>query len=1059
MTNIKLTHRTALRLMTCCLLAAPLPLMTTQYAQAAVSNVDQSEVIQGSVVDANGDPVINATVVIASQSGVGTITDFDGNFQIKAKPGTKLRISYIGMKTVEVPAKQGMKVVLQDDSNMLQGVEVVAYGTQKKVTVTGALSSVKSEDLVRTPVGSVNNVLGGQISGVTTVQYSGEPGSDAAEIFVRGQGTWADASPLIQVDGVERSMSDIDPNEIESITVLKDASATAVFGVRGANGVVLITTKRGQEGKAKINFSTSFSALTPTKMVDQADSYGYATFHNLMNDMDGTPRQFSDQILQKFQSGSDPIRFPSMQWADYIMKDVTLQSQHNMTISGGTKKVRYFISAGMYTVGGLFKEFDMDYDYGYQYQRFNYRTNLDLDVTRTTTLSINVARTVDEADKPYTSQGSSGMIKNIYYATPFSSAGIVDGKKVNSATDYADLTLPFTGSNPFAYYGAGFSQTSNNKLQMDLQLKQKLDFITKGLSWKIKGSYNTAFTISKTGSSSVASYTPVLQDDGSILYRKSGETTIPSYSTSSNSSRNWYFETALNYSREFGDHTIGGLLLYNQSRSYYPSTYSAIPHGYVGIVGRVTYDYKNRYMAEFNIGYNGSENFAPDKRFGTFPAFSAGWIVSDETFFKPIIKVVNFMKLRGSIGLVGNDKVGGDRFMYTPDSYIVNNGAVGTSAYTGSTPAGYNFGTTNSGNTQRGSLEASKHNPDVTWETALKRDLGVDLHFLDGRLKANFDYYWEHRKDLLLRAADTPGIIGFTVPYTNQGETKSWGYEVTLNWNDKIGKEFRYWVKANLSYNQSEIIERKEQTYNNEYQYQRGNRIGANYLYKFWGLYYPGCEADYEKEMGHPFPKQTLVNEECGLRPGDAVYVDMDGNGVVDANDQVRGLGYTNDPEYMAGLSLGFNYKGFSFNAQLTAAWNVNRLISDVFRQPFLSNQSVTQGGLLQYHIDNSWTTENQDLDAEYPRPTWKNANQNYASSDLYLKDSKYLRLKTIQVAYDFKFPFMKKLGMNQLQLALSGYNLLTFTPYLWGDPEARASSAPSYPLQRTYTASLKIGF
>ena len=1059
MTNMKLTHRTALRLMMCSMLAVPLPMLTTQDAQAAVANVDQTDVIKGTVVDSNEEPVIGASIMVVAKEGVGTITDFDGNFQIKVKPGTKLRISFIGMKTQEVAAKPGMKVVLQDDSNTLQAVEVVAYGTQKKVTVTGALSSVKSEDLTRTPVGSVNNVLGGQISGVTTVQYSGEPGSDAAEIFVRGQGTWADASPLIQVDGVERSMSDIDPNEIESVTVLKDASATAVFGVRGANGVVLITTKRGQEGKAKINFSTSFSALTPTKMVDQADSYGYATFHNLMNDMDGTPRQFSDQIIQKFKDGSDPIRFPSMRWADYIMKDVTLQTQHNMTISGGTKKVRYFISAGMYTVGGLFKEFDMDYDYGYQYERFNYRTNLDLDVTRTTTISINVAGTVDEADKPYTSQGSSGMIKNIYYATPFSSAGIVDGKKVNAATDYTDLTLPFTGSNPFAYYGAGFAQTSNNKLQMDLQLKQKLDFVTKGLSWKIKGSYNTAFTISKTGSASVASYTPVLQNDGSILYRKSGETTIPSYSASSSSSRNWYFETALNYSRAFGDHTIGGLLLYNQSRSYYPSSYSAIPHGYVGIVGRATYDDKNRYMAEFNIGYNGSENFAPDKRFGTFPAFSAGWVVSDEAFFKPVSKVVNFLKLRGSIGLVGNDKVGGDRFMYTPDSYTVNMGGVGTSSYVGTTPAGYNFGTTDDGNTQKGSLEASKHNPDVTWETALKRDLGFDMHFLKSRLKVNFDYYWEHRKDLLLRAADTPAIIGFTVPYTNQGETKSWGYEVTLNWNDKIGKDFRYWVKANLSYNQSEIIERKEQIYNNEYQYQRGNRIGANYLYKFWGLYYPGCEADYEREMGQPFPKQALVNEECGLRPGDAVYVDMDGNGVVDANDQVRGLGYTNDPEYMAGMSMGFSYKGFTFNAQLTAAWNVNRLISDVFRQPFISNQSQTQGGLLQYHIDHSWTTENQDLSAEYPRPTWKNANQNYASSDLYLKDSKYLRLKTVQIAYDFKFPFMKKLGMNQLQLALSGYNLLTFTPYLWGDPETRASSAPSYPLQRTYTASLKIGF
>jgi TonB-dependent SusC/RagA subfamily outer membrane receptor len=275
------------------------------------------------------------------------------------------------------------------------------------VTVTGALSSVKSEDLVRTPVSSVNNILAGQLSGVTTVQYSGEPGSDAADIFVRGKATWVNSSPLIQVDGVERSMTDIDPNEIESITVLKDASATAVFGVRGANGVVLITTKRGQEGKAKISFSTTWSALTPTKMVEQASSYDYALFYNQMRANDGLTPMFSDAVIQKFKDGSDPIRFPNTQWADYIMKDVTLQTQHNMNISGGNDKVRYFISAGMYTQGGLFKEFDMPYNYGYQYERFNYRANLDLMATKTTTISFNVSGNVNNADKPYTGQGSS----------------------------------------------------------------------------------------------------------------------------------------------------------------------------------------------------------------------------------------------------------------------------------------------------------------------------------------------------------------------------------------------------------------------------------------------------------------------------------------------------------------------------------------------------------------------------------------------------------------------------------------------------------------------------
>ncbi len=350
-------------------------------AQASIQDVKQQGTITGRVIDNTGEGVIGATVQVEDGSAQGTVTDFDGNFTINVKPGTKLKISYVGFESQVVAAKDGMVVTMAESSNMLNAVEVVAYGVQKKVTVTGAISSVKSEELTRTPVSSVNNVLAGQLSGVTTVQMSGEPGSDAADIFVRGKATFtgdANARPLIQVDGVERDMWDIDPNEIESITVLKDASATAVFGVRGANGVILITTKRGQEGKARISFNTSFSALMPTKMVEQASSLGYATFYNQMLANDRKNPLFSEAVIQKFTDGSDPILFPSMKWTDYLMKDVTLQQQHNVNISGGNKTVRYFISAGMFTQDGLFKEFDRPYDFGYQYERFNYRSNLDI---------------------------------------------------------------------------------------------------------------------------------------------------------------------------------------------------------------------------------------------------------------------------------------------------------------------------------------------------------------------------------------------------------------------------------------------------------------------------------------------------------------------------------------------------------------------------------------------------------------------------------------------------------------------------------------------------------
>ena len=1076
-------------------------------AIAEVQNVQQGELVKGTIVDDLGEPVIGASVVVVGGNAtLGTVSDMDGNFAIKVKPGSKIKISYLGFKDVILPAKTGMKVQLEAADHTLKEVEIVAYGVQKKVTLTGAISSVKSDDLIRTSVGSVNNVLGGQLSGVTTVQYSGEPGSDAAEIFVRGKATWGDSAPLIQVDGVERAMGDIDPNEIESVTVLKDASATAVFGVRGANGVVLITTKRGAQGKAKISASTSWTALTPTKMVEQASSYEYANFYNQMSYNDylqtanvavangkyasldaymADPKNafapsFSSGIIQKFQDGSDPIRFPSTRWADYIMKDVTLQQQHNLNISGGTDRVKYFISAGYYSQGGLFKEFGRGYDYGYQYQRFNYRSNLDLKATKTTTVSFNVAGNVSNADKPYTGQGSGGMIKNIYYATPFSSPGIVDGKMVYCTTDYTDgLNLPFLGSSGMAYYGNGFMQTNVNKIQMDLVLDQKLDFITKGLTFKVKGSYNSAYTINKQGNCGVATFNPLVQydEDGKIiynadgtpyiLYRQNGNDTDPSYKNSQGKARDWYLEGSFTYSRTFGKHTVNALALYNQSKQYYYSgtSYPDVPRSYVGLVGRVTYDYANKYLAEFNMGYNGSENFAPGRRFGTFPAGSLGWIVSEESFWKPISKIASFFKLRASWGLVGNDKtVDAIRFMYLADPFITGSyGLVSnclTSPYTDT--YGYLFGNAQSGTVSgtsgiAGAYESMKNNPDIGWEKAFKQDYGFDLNFLNDRLKTTFDYYREHRTDILVRDATVPSTIGFTMPYTNAGETKSWGWELSVGYNDKIGKDLRVWGKLNLSYNQNEIIEMRETPQKNDYMLAKGHRIGARSMYKFW-KYYEGeqTKAEYEQTFGKPFPTQLVAN----LQPGDCVYVDLDEDGKIDQNDMTRDNGYTDDPEYMAGLNLGFNYKRITFNAQLTGAWNVTRYITDVFRQPFFCSSNTTQGGLLSYHVNNTWTPGvNESQSALYPRATWANAVQNYAGSDLWEKDAKYLRLKTISVSYDFINPTFKKIGMNKCEVTLSGYNLFTLTPYKWGDPETRASNSPSYPLQRTYTISLNVGF
>lgn len=1008
--------------------------------------------ISGNVKDTDGYEVIGAGVFQEGTNN-GTVTDLDGNFVLSVPDGAEITVSSIGYKTVTftVDSRTEYTVVLESDSEALEGVEIVAYGVQQRVSVTGSLSSVKSEDIVRTPVSSVGNVLAGQLSGVTTVQYSGEPGSDAATIFVRGKGTWSDSSPLIQVDGVERSMSDINPEDIESITVLKDASATAVFGVRGANGVILVTTKRGAQGKATVNVNTSFSILTPTALVEQAGSYDYAMFYNQMRLNDGSPEVFSPEVIEKFRTNSDPIRFPSTRWTDYMMKDMTTQQNHSVNISGGTDRVRYFVSAGFMNQGGLFEEFGSPYHFGYQYQRFNYRANLDLDVTNTTKISFNVAGVVSDADKPRTGQGSTGMLRNIYYATPFSSPGLVDGKLVTTTTDYSDgVTLPFTGTNGLEYYSiGGFISTTINKLQMDLALEQELDFITKGLLFKVKGSYNTQYSSVMTGTAGRATYQPVIQPDGSLLYRKSGENTPISYDDSMSKARDWYFEASLNYNRTFGDHSVTGLVLYNQSKEYYPSSYSDIPRGYVGLVGRATYDYKKRYLLEFNIGYNGSENFHPDRRFGVFPAGSVGWVVSDEPFFEPIKSVVSFFKLRASWGLVGNDKIGGSRFMYLADPYIVNNGSLATRS-----GWAYNFGVDNSTN-HLGSYENARNNPNVSWEKAFKQNYGVDANFLGERLQASFDYYLEHRTDILLRNLTAPGIIGFDVPYANLGAVDSWGWEASLKWADRTGQNFNYWVNVNVSHNQNKVLEKYEQPYSNDYQYEKGNRIGARYMYQFFEFYNEDTPRRYEETFGQPFPQQLVE-----LKDGDAVFVDLDGNGIIDGNDKTRQLGYTDDPEYVLGLNAGFNWKNFEFNMQWTGAWGVTRMLGESFRMPFRSRTDYTTGGLLQYIVDNSWDPNNPSQDAEYPRATWTNGQvNNYQDCALYEKDASYLRLKTLMVAYNFDFPFFERLGISRAQLAFSGYNLLTFTPYIWGDPETTASTDPTYPLQRTYTLSLKLNF
>lgn len=1007
----------------------------------SIQTVQQNSIkVTGTVVDTNGDPVIGANVMVDG-STVGTITDIDGRFTLNVpKAGTKLRISFIGYKEQQVAAKKGVSlhVVMEDDAQQLGEVQVVAYGVQKKVSITGAISSMKGDDLLKTPAGSLSNILSGQITGISSVQYSGEPGADAAELFVRGKATWDNASPLIQVDGVERDFSQIDPNEVESITVLKDASATAVFGVRGANGVILITTKRGSEGKAKISFSTSAGVNVRTKELEFANSYQYASYYNDMMVNDGGVPTFNETQLEKFRTHSDPILYPDINWIDYCMDKAAFQSQHNLNISGGTDNMRYFVSAGMFTQGGMFKQFNATDNFNFDYKRYNYRANLDFDVTKTTLLSVNIGGRIESKRTPESGEDQNQLFRKLYWAVPFAGAGIIDGKRIVSNSDY----LPFTGTDGLAsYYGKGFRSTTTNVLNIDLALNQKLDMITKGLSLKLKGAYNSEYSNKKIASSSKASYTPVVDADGALVYRKEGSDSQLSYNEPDDQfgkARDWYMELALTYNRKFGDHNVSGLVLYNQSKRYYPAKYSDIPSGYVGLVGRATYDWKTRYMAEFNVGYNGSENFAPGMRYGLFPAGSLGWVVSEESFFQPIKQVINYFKLRASVGMVGNDNGGGNRFLYIPDSYI----------YKGD--AGYFFGT-NVGNKKPGAYESSKSYRDVTWETAVKQNYGVDVTFLKDRFNVSVDYFIEKRKDILSTPDYLPGILGMSLPTVNIGKTENKGFELLFKWNDKLKNDFRYWANLNLSFARNKIIFKNEVDQNEPWMYETGRQIGARSMYKFWGFYDETADLRYQSEFGRPIADHGIT-----LVPGDCVYMDLNNDGKLNGDDATRNMGFTDTPEYTAGLNLGFSWKNFDFSMQWTGAWNVDRMLSE-FRRPL---GDTNNKGLLLYQYETTWRSSADTYTAKYPRASSVHAANNYnLGSDLYLIDASYLRLKNIEIGYNFQFPFMKKMKLNDFRMYANGYNLLTLSGFKWGDPESRQSDRPNYPLTRVFNIGLKLGF
>ncbi len=1030
----------------------------------------QDLTVTGTVQDETGEPLIGVSVVIQGR-GAGGITDLDGNFRIQSvRRGATLEFSYVGYKTLQrrVEGSNMGVIAMQPDQTSLDEVVVIAYGQQKKVTITGAVSAVGGEELLKAPVANVSNALQGKLPGISVVQPSGMPGGDEPVIRVRGIGSLNSADPLVLVDGVERSFSQLDPNEIADISILKDASATAVFGVRGANGVILVTTKRGTPGKASVTVSASAAVQQISKFIDFADSYTYGKMWNYMAITDALPMsqwpgtanikdytpyadtgiRFSQDVMEHFRTGDMPTTFPNTNWIKYIMDDAAWQEQVNVNVSGGTEKVRYFVSAGFLNQNSLFKTFSKNDDENFKFNRFNYRANLDINVSKYSQLSLTLGGRVQ--NRTTMGGGEGFLFRYLQGATPYAGAG-VDGEGRHIIADET-IVGPFDRDALSNYYDLGYVNESTNVLNLDVQYKLDMSFLTPGLEFKIKGSYNTDYTAQKNrqnGFGTGVTYVATLVDGKEVLRKENITWPLP-YSEGKWGNRNWYAEASFSYNRKFGKHNVGALLLYNQSKTYYPwdsdgSIYSGIPKGYVGLVGRVTYDYDTRYMIDFNVGYNGSENFAEGKRYGTFPSFSVGWIPSSEKFWEPIKKYIGYLKIRGSWGKVGNDNTNGHRFLYLPGAWTFYQGSMTVNPQ----QRGANFGQTGN-NWLQAVRELTAGNPNVTWETATKINLGLDAAFINDRLTLNLDFFWEDRKDILESNANTlPAITSLVASYVNHGRVKNHGYEVTLKWADKIG-DFRYQISPSLAFVRNKIVDMYEVPPMYSYLSRIGLPVGQPFGYDLFEFYNEGTEERYKAAYGTDMPDQKI-----DLKYGDAVYVDLNADGVIDENDQ-KPLGYTEQPEITWSVNSSLNWKGLDFSMLWVGAGHTSRSLNGYFRAQF---GSTNTSALAQWVADNSWTEDNPN--AILPRISITNRVHNNHDSRAWLVNSRYVRLKNVELGYTINKPKWLPI-LNYIRFYVSGQNLLTFADFKGNDPEAPGQGLDygvRYPMTRVYNFGFQVNF
>lgn len=1003
-----------------------------------------AQIVKGVVTDPSGEPLIGATVLEKGSTN-GTATDIDGMFQLNLKDARKgiLVVSYVGFASQEIPVagKTDFKIVLQEESEVLNDLVVVGYGQQKKESVVGAISQVNSGDLLETPSANLSQAIAGKIPGVITSQTSGAPGADDAAIYIRGRATFSgDAQPLILVDGIERSFSQIAPDDIETISVLKDASATAVYGVRGANGVMLITTKRGKDQKPVVSLTASWQWQTPTRKDTYLDSYQSVSLLEEALANDGLPSQYSSSDIEMYGrsvagqlSGIDALLYPNVDWYDEILRSSAPSQRYNASVRGGTKRMRYYASLEYYDQESLFKNLSND-PYGnsssLNYKRYGFRANADFFLTKDLQLSVNFGTRFEERRGPNSDERDN--FSNIFYQLNHTPGWLFP---IAYQVSDGDMTKTLYGgssqyqSNVYATLAeGGYYKGTNTVNETNFIADYKMDWLTLGLSARAMMSFDYESYHRTLYSKGFATYE--LNDRANYesidAYNRFNKDTQLTNSRDSFSLYKLYMEAQVNYSRVFDDvHDVTAMVLYMQNDL---RRNSELARRYQGVVGRVTYAFDSRYLFEFNAGYNGSENFAKGRRFGFFPAFSAGWRISQESFMERTSDWLSNLKLRASYGQVGNDNANNQRFLYEQKWSQIGND--------------YYFG--NSGVT--GIFEQQYPNYLVTWERAHKYNVGLEFGFFNNALSGNIDFFWEKRNNILAEYQTRPLWFGSTSALGNLGKTENKGFEIELHYSNMIGNDFKYNIGATYSHAKNKITEMNEPAGKTDYRKRTGHVIN-----QYFGLVADGFVTKADIDGGN-LPVSTFGD----VKPGDLKYRDMNKDGFIDERDDTF-IGYSDIPENTYAINLGAEWKGIGFSMMFQGVDHVSRYYDAEAMFAFVA------GGKVKVHHLDRWNPSRSEAEnlanAKYPLLHYDSyGNHNQRANSFFLKNGSFFRLKNIELSYSLPEKWIKHVGMSQCRVFFNANNLVTWD-HLNGltDPESNGSNR--YPICKTMNVGLNIQF